>query len=68
MKDQPCVRLASGDINTSDAASGSTILRLPAGVGDKRAITKGSVGAGERGWLASTHPQANSPIYRYSTA
>lgn len=48
LQDQPCVRLASGDINTSDAASGATILPLPAGVGDKGALTKGSVGAGER--------------------
>jgi hypothetical protein len=30
VKDQPCVRLASGDINTSGASSGITILRLPA--------------------------------------
>lgn len=40
MRDQPCVRLASGDINTSDAA-GATILPFTAGEGDKRALTKG---------------------------
>ena len=35
LRDQPCVRLASGDINTSDAA-GATILPFTAGEGDKR--------------------------------
>lgn len=35
-----CVRLASGDINTSDAA-GATILPFTAGEGDKRTLTKG---------------------------
>lgn len=40
LRDQPCVRLASGDINTSDAA-GATILPFTAGEGDKRALTKG---------------------------
>lgn len=40
LKDQPCVRLASGDINTSDAAV-ATILPFTAGEGDKRTLTKG---------------------------
>lgn len=40
LRDQPCVRLASGDINSSDAA-GATILPFTAGEGDKRALTKG---------------------------
>lgn len=40
LRDQPCVRLASGDINTSDAAE-ATILPFTAGEGDKRALTKG---------------------------
>lgn len=40
LRDQPCVRLASGDINTSDAA-GATILPFAAGEGDKRTLTKG---------------------------
>lgn len=40
LRDQPCVRLASGDINTSDAA-GATILPFTAGEGDKRTLTKG---------------------------
>lgn len=36
LRDQPYVRLASGDINTSDAA-GATILPFTAGEGDKNA-------------------------------
>lgn len=53
LRDQPCVRLASGDINTSDAA-GATILPFTAGEGDKRALTKGKQEREGEGWLAST--------------
>ena len=48
LRDQPCVRLASGDINTSDAA-GATILPFTAGEGDKRGRTKGNEGESVRG-------------------
>ena len=40
LRDQPCVRLASGDINITDAAR-ATILLFTAGVGDKNTLTKG---------------------------
>lgn len=53
LRDQPCVRLASGDINTSDAA-GATILPFTAGEGDKRALTKGPTEKRFRS-LASIH-------------
>lgn len=64
MRDQPCVRLASGDINTSDAAE-ATILPFTAGEGDKRALTKGKREKALRGLACLHSPQANSPIYRY---
>lgn len=60
LRDQPCVRLASGDSNTSDAA-GATILPFTTGEGDKRTLTKGMR---ERVWegLACLHsPQAQQP-------
>ena len=40
LRDQPYVRLASGDMSTSDAAR-TTILLFTAGEGDKRTLTKG---------------------------
>lgn len=67
LRDQPCVRLASGDINTSGAA-GATILPFTAGEGDKRALTKGKREKRVRGLACLHSPQANSPIYRYSTS
>ena len=41
LRHQPCVRLASCDINTSDAA-GATILPFIAGTVDKQDPTKGN--------------------------
>lgn len=67
LRDQPRVRLASGDINTSDAAR-ATILPFTAGEGDKHALTKEQEGEHERGLACLHSPQASSPIYRYSTS
>lgn len=62
MRDQPCVRLASGDINTSDAAE-ATILPFTAGEGDKRALTKGKRQKAWRGLARLHSPQASGPVF-----
>lgn len=62
LRDQPCVRLASGDINTSDAAE-ATILPFTAGEGDKRALTKGKRQKAWRGLARLHSPQASGPVF-----
>lgn len=62
LRDQPCVRLASGDINTSDAAE-ATILPFTAGEGDKRALTKGKRQQAWRGLARLHSPQASGPVF-----
>lgn len=62
LKDQPCVRLASGDINTTDAAE-ATILPFTAGEGDKRALTKGKRQKAWRGLARLHSPQASGPVF-----
>lgn len=62
LRDQPCVRLASGDINTSDAAE-ATILPFTAGEGDKRALTKGKRQKAWRGLACLHSPQASGPVF-----
>ncbi|TNN50687.1 hypothetical protein EYF80_039137 [Liparis tanakae] len=59
--------VALRDINTSGAA-GATILPFTAGEGDKRALTKGKRGERVRGLARLHSPQADSPVYRYSTS
>lgn len=61
LRDQPCVRLASGDINTTDAAR-ATILLFTAGEADKRTLTKGKRERAGEGWLASTPLRPTAPF------
>lgn len=61
LRDQPCVRLASGDINTSDAAR-ATILLYAAGEGDKHTLTKGKRESAREAWLASTPLRPTAPF------
>lgn len=61
MRDQPCVRLASGDMNTSDAAR-PPILPFTAGEGDKRTLTKESRERAGDGWLSSTPLRPRAPF------
>lgn len=62
LRDQPCVRLASGDINTSDVAE-ATILPFTAGEGDKRVLTKGKRQKAWRGLARLHSPQASGPVF-----
>lgn len=61
LRDQPCVRLASGDMSTSDAAR-TTILPFTAGEGDKHTLTKGKRERAGDSWLASAPLRPTAPF------